>query len=155
MAYSQLQKVETNVHIKATAEKFHDLICNKTHHIPRTFPEKIQSVEILSGELGTDGTIILWTYLFEGKVSVAKEVVEGIDRKNNKISFKVLEGDLLGLYKSMKINIQVTPKEKGSVVHWVLEYEKQDDHIPDPHTLLQMAVEMSTKMDAYLAQDHN
>ncbi|TKY49593.1 MLP protein 31 [Spatholobus suberectus] len=155
MAFSQLQKVETNVHIKASAEQFYNVFCNKTHHIANILPEKIKSVEIHEGEWGTEGSIISWNYLHEGKVSVAKEVVEGIDRKNNKMTFKVIEGELLGLYKSFKSNLQVSPKGKGSVVHWALEYEKQEDHIPDPHTLLQLVVELSKQIDAYLTQDHN
>jgi len=30
MAYSQIQKVEANVHDKASAEQFHDVLCGKT-----------------------------------------------------------------------------------------------------------------------------
>jgi len=86
---------------------------------------------------------------------VAKEVVEGIDKENGKVSFKVLEGDVLELYKSFKCNLQVTPKENGSVVQWALEFEKQENHIPDPHTLLQLGVEMSKNIDSYLTQENN
>ncbi|TKY49591.1 MLP protein 43 [Spatholobus suberectus] len=154
MTCSQLQKVETNVHIQASAEQFYDVLCNRTHHIANIFPEKIQSVEIHNGEWGTEGSIISWNYSLEGKACVSKEVVEGIDRENNKMTFKVIEGDLLGHYKSFKFIMQVTPKEKGSCAHWVLEYEKQKDHIPDPHTLLELTVEMSKEIGAYLTQDH-
>lgn len=93
--------------------------------------------------------------IIEGKVCVAKEVVEGIDKENNKMTLKVIHGDLLRLYKSFKSNLQVTPKGKGSVVLWAMEYEKQEDHIPDTHTLLQLAVVVSKKIDAYLTQGHN
>jgi len=86
---------------------------------------------------------------------VAKEVVEGIDKENCKVSFKVLEGDLLGLYKNFKFNLQVTPKGNGSVVQWTLVFEKQENHIPDPHTLLQLGVEVSKNIDSYLTQEHN
>lgn len=86
---------------------------------------------------------------------MAKEVIEGIDKKNKKMSFKVIEGDVLGHYKSFKFIMQVTPKEKGSVVQCVVEYEKQKDHIPDPHTLLQSTVELCKKINAYLTQDNN
>jgi len=86
---------------------------------------------------------------------VAKEVVEGIDKENCKLSFKVLEGDLLGLYKSFKIDFQVTPEGNGSVVQWTVEFEKQENHIPDPHTLLQLVDEMSKNIDSYLTQEHN
>jgi len=52
MAYSQVQKVEANVHIMASAEEFHDVLCSKTHHIANMSPQKIKSVEILKGEWG-------------------------------------------------------------------------------------------------------
>ncbi|KAL2330797.1 hypothetical protein Fmac_018378 [Flemingia macrophylla] len=68
MANSQLQKVETVVHIKASADKFYDLTCNSTHYIADIYPEKVLSIEIHE----------------EGKTCLAKEVVEGFDRENNK-----------------------------------------------------------------------
>jgi len=91
----------------------------------------------------------------DGNICVAKEVVEGIDRKNKKMSLKVIEGDLLGHYKSFKANLQVTPKGNGSVVQWTMEFEKQGNHIPDPHSLLQLAAHVSKKVDSYLTKEHN
>lgn len=64
MAYSQLQKLEANVSIKASAEQFYDVLCHKTHQIPKIFPEKALSVEILKGAWGTEGSIISWNYLY-------------------------------------------------------------------------------------------
>nr|ACU13827.1 unknown [Glycine max] len=155
MAYSQLQKVGTSLQIKASAEQFYDVFCNKPHTIANISPENIQSVEVHKGEWGKEGSIVSWNYLHEGTVCVAKQVLEGIDKENNKMTMKVIEGDVLGLYKSFKSNLQVTPKGKGSVVLWAMEYEKQEDHIPDAHTLLQLAVVVSKKIDAYLTQGHN
>nr|KYP76780.1 MLP-like protein 43 [Cajanus cajan] len=150
---ARLQKVETNVHTKVSGEKFYDVFCNRTHLIANIFPEKIHSVEIHKGEWGTEGSIISWNYLHEGKTCECTEVVEGIERENNKVNFKVIEGDLLEHYKSFKFTLHVTPKEKGSIVHWVVQYEKQNDDIPDPYGMLQLVVEESQKIDAYLTKD--
>ncbi|KHN39931.1 MLP-like protein 34, partial [Glycine soja] len=109
MAYSQLQKVETSLHM-ASAGQFYDVFCNKPHTVASISPENIQFVEVHKSELGPEGSIVSWNYLH---VCVAKEVVEGIDKENNKMTLKVIEGDLLGLYKSFKSNLQVTPKGKG------------------------------------------
>ncbi|CAJ1958344.1 unnamed protein product [Sphenostylis stenocarpa] len=154
MAYSQLQKLEANVHIKASAEQFHDVLCNRTHHIANILPKKIHSVEIHQGEWGTEGSIISWNYLLDGKVGVAKEVVESVDKENHKTNFKVIEGDLLRHYKSFRLIGQAIPKENGSVVHWVLEYEKQTGHTSDPYTLLDLTIEMSKEIGAYLTQQN-
>ena len=78
-------------------------------------------------------------------------MIEAIDKENNKIIFKVLEGDLLQDYKSFKFILQVTPLQNGSVVDWIIEYEKLKDHIPDPHSLKQILIEMSNEIDAHLA----
>lgn len=62
MAHSQIQKVEANVHIKASADQFHDVLSNRTHHIANIFPKVVKSVEIHKGEWGTEGSIISWSY---------------------------------------------------------------------------------------------
>ncbi|KAK7323471.1 hypothetical protein VNO77_26945 [Canavalia gladiata] len=154
MAYSQLQKEETKVYINSSAEKFYDVFCNRPYHIPKLCNEKIQAVNIHKGEWGSEGSIISWNYINDGKAGVAKDVVEGIDKKNNKMSFKVIEGDLLGdFYKSFKFVLEVIPKGNGSEVHWVIEYEKQNENIPDPHTMSQLLFEITKNIDGYITKD--
>ncbi|XP_027905596.1 MLP-like protein 28 [Vigna unguiculata] len=154
MAHSQVQKMETEVHIKASADKFYDVFCNKPYHIANISPQNIQSVQIHNGNWGTEGSILTRNYMIDGKTYVEKEMVEGIDKENKKLSFKVIEGDLMGHYKTFKSNLQVIPKEKGSVVHWTMEFEKHQNNIPDPHTTLQLATEVTKDIDSYLTQDH-
>ncbi|KAK7390589.1 hypothetical protein VNO78_25898 [Psophocarpus tetragonolobus] len=150
-----IEKLETSVPIEASAEKLFDIFCNKTHTIANIFPERIKAVEIHEGEWGAEGSIISWNYINEGKTCVGKEVVEGIDKENNKMTFKVIEGDLLQHYNSFKFKFQVTPKEKGSVVHWVLEYQKKNYNTPDPHSTLELVLEEAIQVDAYLTNEKN
>ena len=46
--------------------------------------------------------------------------------------------------------MEVIPKEGGSVVHWILEYEKLKDHTFDPLTMLQFDIDMTKDVDAHL-----
>ncbi|KAJ7942961.1 MLP protein [Quillaja saponaria] len=151
---TEFGKVETDVHIKASPEKFHEVFCSRTHHISNVSSGNIQGVVIHEGEWGTVGSVIFWNYTLDGKAAVAKEVVEAIDQEKNLITFKIIEGDLLDHYKSFKITIQVTGKDEngGSVVHWLMEYEKLHGEIPDPHSLLQMAIAVSKDLDAHLTE---
>ena len=64
----------------------------------------------------------------------------------------MIEGDLSEKYKSFKFKMQCIPKKKGSVVHWVLEYEKLHDNIPDSHTMLQLCVDIAKDIDAHLME---
>ncbi|KAI4313768.1 hypothetical protein L6164_026723 [Bauhinia variegata] len=143
-------KLETDVHICATPAQFHEIFCNRTHHIANV-ADKIKGVEIHEGDWGKVGSIIVWNYVHDGKHCVAKEVIEAVDPDKNLITFRIIEGDLLKDYKSFKVTIQVSPKDKGSVVHWTFEFEKKHGRIPDPHTLMELALEMSKEIDDHLA----
>ncbi|XP_015939089.1 MLP-like protein 34 [Arachis duranensis] len=152
MTTSQVQKIETEFPIKADAKEFYDVFCNKTHQVAKACPDIIQSVVIHEGRWGTERSIISWNYVHDGKACVSKEIIEDIDKENNKMSFRVLEGDLVKHhYKSFKFLLHAVPKEKGgSMVRWTMEYEKINENTSDPHTLMQLVVDMSKQIEAHL-----
>ncbi|PRQ40956.1 putative START-like domain-containing protein [Rosa chinensis] len=115
-------KIETDVEIKASAAKFHEMFTHKPHHISNVSSNNIQGCDLHEGDWGTVGTIIYWNYFH----------------------------DLMEHYKSFLITIQATPKGEGCSVHWTMEYEKHHGDITDPHTLLQFAVEVSNDIDVHL-----
>ncbi|KAM5551672.1 MLP-like protein 34 [Rosa sericea] len=143
-------KIETDVEIKASAAQFHEMFTHKPHHISNISSNHIQGVDLHEGDWGTVGAIVYWNYFHDGKARVAKERIEAIDAEKNLVTFRVIEGDLMEHYKSFLFTIQATPKGEGCSVHWTLEYEKHHGDITDPHTLLQIAVEVSNDIDAHL-----
>lgn len=62
-------KLETDIEIKASAKKFHDIFKHKPHHISNVSADKIQGCDIHEGEWGTIGSVIYWNY-FHGKISI-------------------------------------------------------------------------------------
>ncbi|XP_023528478.1 MLP-like protein 43 [Cucurbita pepo subsp. pepo] len=148
-------KLEIDVEIKASAEKFHEILHQKPHHMSKASSDKIQSCELHEGEWGKVGSILYFTYVHDGKVSVAKDVIEAVDEENNSFTWKVLEGDLLEYYKSFRIRVQSIPKDEGSVIHFTLEYEKLHEGIPDSHSLLQLCADVSKDIEAYLMGNNN
>ncbi|KAG7589697.1 Bet v I/Major latex protein [Arabidopsis suecica] len=146
------ETLETEVEIKASAEKFHHMFAGKPHHVSKATPDKIQSCDLHEGDWGTVGSIVFWNYVHDGEAKVAKERIEAVDPEKNLITFRVIEGDLMKEYKSFVITIQVTPKHggSGSVVHWHFEYEKINEEVAHPETLLQFAVEISKEIDEHL-----
>ncbi|KAL5553449.1 hypothetical protein UlMin_040850 [Ulmus minor] len=147
-------KLETNVEIKASAAKFHDIFMKRPHHISNVSSEKIQGCELHEGEWGTVGSVIYWNYYHDGKACVAKEVIEAVDEEKNLITFKVIEGDLMDHYESFKATLQATPKTEGegSVVHWFVEYKKKHGDIVDPHTLLEFLADLSKDLEKHLLE---
>ncbi|KAL6192661.1 hypothetical protein ACLB2K_033747 [Fragaria x ananassa] len=146
-------KIETDVDIKASATKFHEMFTHKPHHISNASSSNIQGCELHEGDWGTVGTVIYWNYVHDGKACVAKEIVEAIDAEKNLVTFRVIEGDLMEHYKSFLLTIQANPKDEGCTVHWTLEYEKHHGDITDPHTLLQFCAEVSKDIDAHLTAE--
>lgn len=90
-----------------------------------------------------------------GKAKVAKERIELVEPEKKLIKFRVIEGDVLAVYKNFFITISVTPKEGGvgSVAKWHLEYEKNDVNVPDPENFLPFLAEMTKEIDEHLLSE--
>ncbi|XP_015895469.3 MLP-like protein 43 [Ziziphus jujuba] len=153
MASALVGKLETDVEIKASAQKFHTIFKHRPHHISNVSADKIQGCDLHEGEWGKVGSVIIWKYFHDGKDRIAKEVVEAVDEENNLITFRVIEGDLMEHYKTFKLTVHCLPKEKGSVVHWTIEYEKLHNEIIDPHTLVEFVVAVSKDLETHLLEE--
>ncbi|CAK7350265.1 unnamed protein product [Dovyalis caffra] len=145
-------RIEVAVETNIPAEKLHELLSSSLPQLSCMSPAKIQAVHLLKGEWGKAGSTICWNYTFEGASTIAKEVIEDIDNMKLSTTFKVIEGDLMEAYKSFKIIHQATPKGEGSVVHWKLIYEKENENIPAPTALLDYLADFTKDMNAYLTQ---
>ncbi|KAL6295212.1 hypothetical protein ACE6H2_003354 [Prunus campanulata] len=153
-------KLETNVEIKSHADRFHEFFAQTPYEICNISPDKVPSHKLLEGEWGKVGCVFLWNYIEDGKATFSKELTEAIDDETHSVTFTVLEGNPLDRYKSFKITLQVSPKsgdndniaDEGSVVHLVLQYEKLNDSVPDPHLQLQLAVILVKETDNFLNQ---
>ncbi|GAV84153.1 Bet_v_1 domain-containing protein [Cephalotus follicularis] len=140
MAQSSLcGKLQGEIETNAPAGKIHEAYC-KPYHIAKGCPEKIKSVDLQKGQWGTVGSITTWNYLIEGKPELCKAVTEAIDYDSKSITFKEIEGDIMKYYKSFKYNLQAVPKGEGSMVRLGLEYEKLNDDVPDPNSMLDLVI---------------
>ncbi|KAG2281498.1 hypothetical protein Bca52824_052718 [Brassica carinata] len=126
-----LGKLEIEVEIKASAEKFHHMFAERPHHIPKATPGHIKGY---------------------GEPKVAKDIIEAVDQEKNLFKMRVIEGDLMKEYKNFVLTIQATPKHEGSgsIVHWHIEYEKISEEVAHPETLIQLLTEMSQGIDEHL-----
>ncbi|KAG6599893.1 MLP-like protein 31 [Cucurbita moschata] len=145
-------KLQADIEIKSPASKFHEMFCKRPYHVTNASGDKIQGCELHKGEWGQAGSIICWNYFHDGKAKVAKQLVEAVDADENLVVLRMIEGDLLKDHKNFKFTIQATPKGRGSVIHWTLEYEKLHKDIPESYTMLEFVVEMSKDIDAHLME---
>ncbi|CAA7032946.1 unnamed protein product [Microthlaspi erraticum] len=152
---SPLEELDIDVEIKAHADKFHHMFTERPHHVSKASPGYVQGCELHDGEWGKVGSIIFWNYVHDGEPKVARHRIEAVDPEKNLIKFRVLEGDVMKEYKTFNFTIHVTPKQggHGSVVKWHVEYERIDEKVDHPETILQYFVELSKEVDEYLLSE--
>ncbi|CAH8358966.1 unnamed protein product [Eruca vesicaria subsp. sativa] len=142
-------EIEADVEIKAPATKFYHMFAVRPQDVPNASPENIQGVSVQEGEMVRVGTRVTWNYVLDGKPKVAKDRIEAVEPKKNMITYRVIEGDLMKEFKSFLFTIQVTPKQggPGGVVKWNMSYERIDENVAHPETLLQLCVRMIEDID--------
>ena len=67
-------KVEADVEIKAPAEKFHEIISCRPHHISNVSPGIVQGCALHEGDWGKEGSVINWDYVH------GKEILDHINK---------------------------------------------------------------------------
>ncbi|KAF8098666.1 hypothetical protein N665_0261s0031 [Sinapis alba] len=147
--------IETTVEIQSSPEMLHDMFVGKKHHVAGASPSLVQGVELHEGEMGQVGSVVTWNYKHDGEEKVVTERIESIEPEINRVTYRVLEGDIMKEYKSFVITFQVTPKEgeSGSIAHWHFEYEKINEEVAHPESLLQFAAQISKEIDEHLMSE--
>ncbi|OWM67823.1 MLP-like protein 34 [Punica granatum] len=144
-------KLEEEVEIVATADVFYNLFKTQIHQLPNICSDVVQKVELHEGDWTSSGAVRQWNYTLDGKALTTKEKVE-LDDASRAVTFNLLEGDVFTEFKSIKANVQATPKALGigSVVKWTIEYEKLSEDIAEPSNYLTAAVKMTQDIGAHL-----
>ncbi|MBA0670179.1 hypothetical protein Goklo_025165 [Gossypium klotzschianum] len=81
---------------------------------------------------------------------MVKEILENVDDENKTMAFKMVEGQILNYYKSWRSIFNITPMGEGSLVKWTMEFEKQNENIPDPDKYISYMMCLTKNIDAYL-----
>ncbi|XP_068643991.1 MLP-like protein 423 [Aristolochia californica] len=144
-------KLEVEVDVKSSADKFWDCLRQSAILFPKIFPEIYKSIEIIEGDGMGVGNIRHIIYA-EGvpMVTFAKEKIEVADEKNKTIAYSVIEGDIVNFYKNFKATLQVLSKGDGALVKWKGEFDKANDEVPEPTLLQQTAAKTFKDLDEYL-----
>ena len=55
-------KLEADIDIKSSAEKFYDALKSKIQHLPNIASDKVHAVEVHEGDWGISGSVKLWKF---------------------------------------------------------------------------------------------
>ncbi|KAJ9172075.1 hypothetical protein P3X46_015362 [Hevea brasiliensis] len=153
-------KLDVEVHIKSSPDKFWNSIRDSTTLFPKAFPDQYKNIRVLEGDGKAPGSVRLFTYA-EGSplVKVSKERIDAVDEASKHVAYSVIEGDLLKYYKTFKGFIFVVflpsnstgSKENGdSLVKWSWEFEKPSADVEVPHVIKDFVVNNFEEVDEYI-----
>ncbi|CAI9096012.1 OLC1v1032072C1 [Oldenlandia corymbosa var. corymbosa] len=145
----KIKKMVSSIEIKSDGDVFHEIFRDRPHHISNMSPTYIQGVDLHDGDWGKVGSIIFWNYTHDGKEKVAKEIIEAIDEAKKSVRFRVIEGDLMELYKSFVLTVHVDTVGENNLVTWTLEYEKQNESVPDPESLMEFCLQVTKDIETH------
>ncbi|XP_047308266.1 kirola-like [Impatiens glandulifera] len=147
MAHISLKRQVKQVEIKSDGDVFHELFRSKPHHISNISPTNY--LDLHEGDWGTVGSVIFWKYTHDGKEKVAKERIEAIDEEKKLVTFKVIEGDLMELYKTCIFTVHVDTHGENNLVTWTVEYEKLNEDVEDLTSMLDFCVALTKDIETH------
>ncbi|XP_023766175.1 kirola [Lactuca sativa] len=133
--------------IKSDGDVFHDLFGNRPYHISEMTPDFIKGVDLHDGEWGIVGSVSVWNFTHDGKEKVAKQVIEEIDKEKKLVRYKVIGGEILEAYKSFFVTIHVDTKGEENVVTWTFHYEKLNESVDDPNSLMDLCLRITKDIE--------
>ncbi|CAA3026917.1 kirola-like [Olea europaea subsp. europaea] len=142
-------KLTAQIEMKAGGDLFHELVRYEPQQIPNISPTTIQGCDLHEGDWGNVGSVYFWKYTLDGKQGVAKDVIESIDEEKKSMTFKVIEGDLMKLYKAFKVGFHVDTHGGIDLVTWTLEYEKLNDDVEEPLSMLGFCIKLAKDVEAH------
>ncbi|XP_022882316.1 kirola-like [Olea europaea var. sylvestris] len=142
-------KLTAQIEMKAGGDVFHGLLSETPQQLPNISPNVIQGCDLHEGKWGTVGSVYIWKFIHDGKQKVGKDILEAIDKEKRSLTFNMIEGDLLELYKVFKIDFHVETHHGIDLVTWTLDYEKLKDDVEEPLTFLGALINLSKDIESY------
>ncbi|KAF9683418.1 hypothetical protein SADUNF_Sadunf04G0011600 [Salix dunnii] len=140
--------------IQCSTGAFYKLFKKQAYFLPSVCGAVVQTIGLADGNRSWVNTVgsrkvieILSADSCGDTAEKFKYVVEAVDDRSRKITYKLLEGSLLQLYDSFTVTLQVT---SGSTVKWTVEYVKKNPSNEDPNFYLNLFPTINATVDIYL-----
>ncbi|KAK2989943.1 hypothetical protein RJ640_013867 [Escallonia rubra] len=72
--------------------------------------------------------------------------------ENKTVVYKLIEGDIMELYKSFTVTLHVDTKGENNLVTWTFEYEKVNEGIQDPTNIMDFLVKVTKDIETHHLQ---
>ncbi|XP_011027744.1 PREDICTED: kirola-like [Populus euphratica] len=145
---AQIGKEEVKKPIQCSEVKFYDVYRNEAYLLPTISPCNVKKIKLGDGTSSWEskvGSRKLVHFDEAGLEDFKDEVVE-IHPKAKKITYKVLEGNMMLFYHSFQATLEVTE----GTAKWTVEFKKKNHSCPDPDYYLHRLDSVNKDVNAYL-----
>ncbi|KAI8017708.1 hypothetical protein LOK49_LG04G01426 [Camellia lanceoleosa] len=84
----------------------------------------------------------------DGKILTSEETIVAVDKKNKSMTYNLIGGDLMKLYKEINVTSQATTIDEKNCLTWICEYEKLNENVYAPHQLKDFVTQVTNTIDA-------
>ncbi|XP_024994436.1 kirola-like [Cynara cardunculus var. scolymus] len=145
-------KVVREVDINCGGNFLHQFFSHKPHEMAIIAPDTVHRVDLVSGRWGAPGSVISCHFIHDEKINSVKDFIKVDDEK---IVFKVIEGDVLQVYNALSFSIHMEEAEDKQSGVWSVNFEKANASIPDPTPYLDLLCGFTKDMNAYILKQAN
>ncbi|KAL2500839.1 MLP-like protein [Forsythia ovata] len=142
-------KLIAQLEFEAGGDVFHEFFRHKPHQLSVACAGKVHSCDLVEGEFGNVGCVVIFRYTQDGKEESAKMVLDAIDEEKQALVVKVLEGDVMEFYKTFTITVHVETKDEIDHVTWTLEYEMLSEDVPHPISWLAYYIDITVDVETH------
>ncbi|PON94464.1 Major latex protein domain containing protein [Trema orientale] len=152
---AQIEKLEVQVDVKSSPERFYETYLRKNYLLPKLSPNEVRDAQLIKGEWDSVGSVIQYSFAPEGNASSHVDLlqIDAIDEEDKSITYTVLDGsEAKKYYKTCRMTVHALEKSEGggSSVKVFIEYEKQNETIPAPTRYTEFANVVYKNIDAYI-----
>ncbi|KAM7270238.1 hypothetical protein ACFE04_029452 [Oxalis oulophora] len=140
------ESMQVDIKIRSSPQDFFDQNVRFPEQYPEAVPTQYKKVRVIQGKAGRVGSVIRYKFV-DGSTSVERLSV--VDYKRKFAVFDELQGYLAETYNNFQYKLYCFPKCEGSLVRWILSYEKKKQDDPEPTTTLADTVEFTHLMDNF------
>ncbi|KAM7250604.1 hypothetical protein ACFE04_022487 [Oxalis oulophora] len=147
-----IQSLSKEYEVKVDADKYFS-IWSSPYRTAKHCSEYIFNVDLLEGEWGKPGGVIVWEYnlVKGGERLKVTDMVEVIDYENKRVEYKGIDGYVSDGLTSFKNIVSVTSKGNGcSIATCTFEFEKLNENISGPVRFFDLFANMNKAIEASL-----
>lgn len=147
------QSVTVELDLRVPAHKFWEAIQDSATVFPKIMPSQFKSIEMIEGDGKSIGSTRHIKY-GEGMkmLTHATERIDAVDETNMTVTYTVIEGEIMSIYKVFRPTLKVIPGADANscTVSWSVEFEPAGNEIAPAEPIKEAATSMFKTVEGYL-----